>query len=107
MDVVFAVVFGYKDNELKERINQSINQSIMFPVMENLPCLKPGESGTAQVVNLNRGLFPSGRAFSPFSSNLHFMRKKLQPYMNIAVDKEAEVINRFQFRDAGAEVALT
>ena len=71
-----------------------------FPVLEWSPCFDKGRLGRPPVVSLNRVLLASGEALSLFAYNLHFMREKLHPCMDFAVGADAEVADRFSFRDA-------
>ena len=66
-----------------------------FRVIETLPCFEAGRLGTPQMVNLDRGMLPSGEALSPFASILHFMGGRLQPFMDFAVGANAEVAAQF------------
>ena len=85
--------------------NASIIEMKTFPVVESLPCFDKGKVGAPQTVNLERVLLSTGEALSEFVSNLHFMGEKLQPFMDFAVGTDAELSERFSFRDAGALVA--
>ena len=80
--------------------------TLQFTATETLPYFESREVGTPQVVNLDRVLFPSGEALSPFSLNLDSIGE-IQPFMDFAVGADVEVVARFQFRDAGAQVAFT
>ena len=80
--------------------NDGIVDMDEFPVLELSPCFDEGRVGRPPVVNLNRVLLPSGEALSLFAYNLHFMRGKLQPFMDFAVGADAELVDRFSFRDA-------
>ena len=77
----------------------------VFPVVESLTCFGKGKVEAPQTVNLDRILLPTGKALSSFVSTLHFMGGKLQPFMDFAVGADAELAERFSFRDAGAHVA--
>ena len=61
--------------------------------------------GAPQTVNLERVLLPTGESLSEFVANIHFMGEKLQPFMDFAVGADAELSERFSFREAGAQVA--
>ena len=76
-----------------------------FPVVESLPCFDKGKVGAPQTVNLERVLLPTGESLSEFVANIHFMGEKLQPFMDFAVGADAELSERFSFREAGAQVA--
>ena len=71
------------------------------PIFETLPCFVEGRVGTPQTVNLARVRLPSGEAVSAFTSNIHLMGEKLQPFMDFALGEGAEVSDRFRFRDIG------
>ena len=75
------------------------------PIFETLPCFVEGRVGTPQTVNLARVRLPSGEAVSAFTSNIHLMGEKLQPFMDFALGEGAEVSDRFRFRDIGVQVA--
>ena len=75
------------------------------PVFETLPCFEEGRVGTPQTVNLARVRLPSGEAVTAFTSNIHLMVEKLQPFMDFALGEGAEVSDRFRFRDIGVQVA--
>ena len=85
--------------------NAGIIDMEVFPVIESLHCFNKGKVGAPQTVNLDRVLLPTGGALSSFVSNLHFMREKLQPFVDFVVGADAELAERFSFRDAGAQVA--
>ena len=76
-----------------------------FPVVESLPCFDKGKVGAPKTVNLERVLLPTGESLSEFVANIHFMGEKLQPFMDFAVGADAELSERFSFREAGARVA--
>ena len=84
--------------------NAGITDMKAFPVVESLLCFDKGKVGAPQTVNLERVLLPTGEALSEFVSTLHFMGEKLQPFMDFAVGADAELSERFSFRDAGALV---
>ena len=80
--------------------NAGIVDMDKFPVVELSHCFDKGRVGRPPVVNLNRVVLPSGEALSLFTYNLHLMRGKLQPFIDFAVGADAEVADRFRFRDA-------
>ena len=85
--------------------NAGVIDMEVFPVVESLSCFDKGKVRAPQTVNLERVLLPTGEALSAFVSNLHFMGEKLQPFINFAVGADAELSERFSFRDAGAQIA--
>ena len=88
-----------------ELSNAGIIDMKEFPVVESLPCFDKGKVGAPQMVNLERVLLPTGESLSEFVANIHFMGEKLQPFMDFAVGADAELSERFSFREAGAQVA--
>ena len=76
-----------------------------FPVLQTLPCFEGGEVGTPKTVNLARIMLPSGEVISLFASNIHFMGEKLQPFMDFSLGADANVVERFHFRDVGSKKA--
>ena len=85
--------------------NAGIIDMKAFPVVEPLPCFDKGKVGAPQTVNLERVSLPTGESLSEFVANIHFMGEKLQPFMDFAVGADAELSERFSFREAGAQVA--
>ena len=75
------------------------------PIFEALPCFVEGRVGTPQTVNLARVRLPSGEAVTAFTSNIHLMGEKLQPFMDFALGEGAAVSDRFRFRDIGVQVS--
>ena len=73
--------------------------------IRNTTLFVEGRVGTPQTVNLARVRLPSGEAVSAFTSNIHLMGAKLQPFMDFALGEGAEVSDRFRFRDIGVQVA--
>ena len=56
-------------------------------------------------MNLARVRLPSGEAVTAFTSNIHLMVEKLQPFTDFALGEGAAVSDRFRFRDIGVQVA--
>ena len=75
------------------------------PIFKALPCFVEGRVDTPQTVNLARVMLPSGEAVTAFTSNIHLMGEKLQPFMDFALGEGAAVSDRFRFRDIGVQVA--
>ena len=77
------------------------------PIFEALPCFEEGRVGTPQIVNLARVRLPSGEAVTTFTSNIHLMGEKLQPFMDFALGEGAAVSDRFRFRNIDVQVAVS
>ena len=70
-----------------------------FPMLEALPCFEEGRVGTPKTVNLAPVRLLLGEAVPAFASNIHLIGEKLQPFMDFALGVDADVTDRFRFRD--------
>ena len=76
-----------------------------FSLLEDPPCFKEGRVGTPKTVNLARVRLPSGEAVPVFASNIFLIGEKFPPFMDFELGADANVTDRFHFRDTGLQVA--
>ena len=77
-----------------------------FPMLYTLlPCSEEVRGGSPRTVNLARVRLPSGEAVWVFASNIYLMENKLQLFLDFALGADANVTDRFRFRDTGSQVA--